>query len=70
MTDTITQPFVRRDVRQFLDLLAMVGRPPMKDGTADDARAGMKASVELAEAPGRPVRRAISRTSNGVFQQP
>ena len=66
MTNTTENaPFVRPDVRQFLDLLAMVGRPPMNEGTADDARAGMKASVDLAEAPGRPVRRVEDLTCPG-----
>lgn len=65
MTDTVTAPaltpgdvpYVRPDVRQFLDLVAMVGRPPMHEGTAEAARAAMQASSVLAEAAGREVRR-------------
>jgi acetyl esterase len=53
----MTTPFVRADVRQFLDMLAMVGRPPMHEGTPDQAREGMRASTTIAEAEPRAVRR-------------
>lgn len=66
MTNTTeTTPYVRPDVRQFLDLLAMAGRPPMHEGSADEARLGMKASANLAEAEGRPVRRVEDMTCPG-----
>ena len=61
----MTSPFVRSDVRQFLDLLAMVGRPPMHEGTPDQAREGMQMSKALAEATARPVRRVEDMTCPG-----
>ena len=65
MTDTTATPFVRSDVRQFLDMLAMVARPPMHEGTPEMAREGMKISTAMAEAEGRPVRLVEDMTCPG-----
>ncbi len=66
MTDTVTGPYVRPDVRQFLDLLAMAARPPMSQGTATQAREGMQASAALAEA----ARRVVLRVEDLTFPGP
>lgn len=65
MTDSTSTPFVRADVQQFLDMLAMVGRPPMSEGTPEMAREGMKMSTAMAEAEGRAVRRVENMTCPG-----
>ncbi len=61
----MTTPFVRADVRQFLDMLAMVGRPPMHEGTPEQAREGMRVSTAIAEAEPRAVRRVENMTCPG-----
>ena len=61
----MTTPFVRPDVRQFLDMIAMVGRPPMHEGTPEQAREGMRVSTAIAEAEPRSVRRVENLTCPG-----
>lgn len=65
MTESTLTPYVRSDVRQFLDMLAMVGRPPMHEGTPEMAREGMKMITAMAEEPGRDVRRVKDLTCPG-----
>ncbi|MCT2558198.1 alpha/beta hydrolase [Tsuneonella sp. YG55] len=48
-----TEPFVRDDVRQLLDLLAANPSPPLADVTPDEARAAYLALGMLTEAPAR-----------------
>ncbi|MCP9223033.1 alpha/beta hydrolase [Erythrobacter sp. LQ02-29] len=48
-----TDHFVRADVRAFLDFLESAGRPPMSELSVEEARAGMHASVHIAELPAK-----------------
>jgi acetyl esterase len=61
----MTTPYVRPDLQQFLDIVAMVGRPPMHEGTAEQAREGMRASAAIGEAEPPIVRRVEDFTCPG-----
>lgn len=48
-----SEPYVRADVRAFLDLLAQAGGPPIDEVSIEDARAAYQALHNLADRPAR-----------------
>ncbi|MEW4447812.1 alpha/beta hydrolase [Qipengyuania sp. JC766] len=48
-----TEPYVRADVRAFLDMLESIGRPGVEEIGAEEGRKGMRVLGAMAEAPAR-----------------
>ena len=71
MTDT---PYIRPDMKAFIDMMAQVNGPKLTDMTLEDARASYVALHNLADRPARTlppsVTGARSRIESGRFIEP